>query len=137
MKEFIPKLGTVFCGDAYQILPLIPDNFFNCMITDPPYILDQTLRFRDFSQSTLNVKKQKMKTDYLKKELKTMQSINLGLILKEGMRICKDKIVAVYGYNNQETLFQYISIAQKFCSKNKLNWELLFVNKKDGTPFRM
>ena len=136
MKTFIPKLGTVFCGDAYEILPLIPDNFFNCLITDPPYILNETLRFRDFSQSTLNVQKQKIKTDYLKKELKTMQPINLALLLKEGIRICKDKIVAVYGYNNQETLFQYITIANSFCKKNKLNWELLFVNKKDGTPFR-
>ena len=143
MKEFIPKLGTVFCGDAYKILPLIPDNYFNCLITDPPYNLSSTLRCRNFSKKKNNklyfssIKKQNISSDYLKKTLKTMQPINLELILKEGIRICKDKIVAIYGYNNSETLFQYVSVAQKFCLKNQLNWELLFVNKKDGTPFKM
>lgn len=143
MKQFIPTMGTVFCGDAYEILPQIPDNYFNCLITDPPYILEQTLRMRDFSKKENkklyfnSIKKQNMSSDYLKKKLKTMQKINLWLILKEGIRICKDKIVAIYGYNNEKTLFQYIVTAKKFCAQNKLNWELLFVNKKDGTPFHM
>ena len=144
MKEFIPKLGTVFCGDAYKILPLIPDNYFNVLITDPPFNLNSTLRCRNFSKYSKKLKsgigrfkKQNISHDYLKNILKTIQPINLELILKEGIRICKDKIVAIYGYNNEETLFQYVSVAQKFCLQNKLNWELLFVNKSEGTPFRM
>ena len=143
MKQFIPKLNSVICADAYQILSQIPDNFFNCLITDPPYILDQTLRFRDFSKKEKNklnfnqIKKQNIAPAYLKKELKTMQKINLTLLIKEGMRICCDKIVAIYGYNNEETLFQYITIAFKICKTNNWKFELLTVNKKDGTPFHM
>ena len=33
-------LGVLYCGDCLEILPLIPDNSVDLMLTDPPYGID-------------------------------------------------------------------------------------------------
>ena len=110
--QFIPKLNTIYCGDAYELLPKIPDDYFNCLITDPPFNLNESLK-----HSNLKTKSTFVKYGYyfdkgvLVKKLKTLTKINLKLIIKEGMRISRDKIVAVYGYNDEATLHQYITTA--------------------------
>lgn len=111
-NQFIPKLNTIYCGDAYEILPLIPDNYFNCMITDPPFNLKNSLKHSNLKNKNKFIKYgYYVKSNVLKKELKTLTKINLKLIIREGMRISKDKIVAVYGFNDEATLHQYITTA--------------------------
>ena len=111
-NKFIPKLNTIYCGDAYKILPNIPDNYFNCLITDPPFNLKDSLKHSDIKKRFYVRHGYYVDESLLKKELKTLTKINLKLIIKEGMRITKDKIVVIYGYNNEDTLYQYITTAR-------------------------
>lgn len=141
----IPTLNTVLNADCYKILPQIPDNFFNCLITDPPYIIDASIaslnksRFKNqrYGKNTnkfLRIKRMEINFDHemLKNELKTLQTIDLDFIIKEGMRICSDKILAIYGFNNEITLLQYINCA----FKSGYRYHLLNLNANQGAIFK-
>ena len=140
----IPKLNTIFHGDCYEILPQIPDNFFNCMITDPPYILDATLnsftktkfKFKRYGNTEALKRAKRLEVVFnheeLKNTLKTLRAIDLEFIIKEGMRICSDKVLAIYGFNNEITLLQYINIA--FNSGYKFH--LLHLNPTQTSIFK-
>lgn len=110
--QFIPKLNTIYHGDCYKILPLIPDNYFNCMITDPPYDLKESLKYSNIKDNKFIRYGHCFNERNLKQELKTLTKINITFLIKEGMRISKDKVIAIYGYANETTLYDYITSAK-------------------------
>jgi site-specific DNA-methyltransferase (adenine-specific) len=104
----------IICGDVRTIMPMIPNNYIDLIITDPPYLID----FQS-NQRVATPKFQKIKND-------TLGDIDLiDFYFMECNRVLKDN-TAIYSFCGWQTIEYFKPLFEKYFSlKNILVWDKL------------
>lgn len=112
--DFINK---VICGDCIEVMKGIPDKAIDLVVTDPPYrqsssgggLVERRPGFKALTESDLN-------------------EFDPGPFLNELARI--QPIINAYIFCSKNLLTEYIGFAEA----NGLNWNLLFMAKRNPIP---
>lgn len=116
-------LNKITCGDCYKLIKELPDKSVDLIITDPPYLIENT---KAGGKSDLAKSIQVMNNELLNDEL--TQGIKQD-ILVEFMRVMK--IPNLYIWCNHKQIPMYLDF---FVSKNKCSFDILIWNKTNAMP---
>lgn len=120
MEDFLNK---IVLGDCYQLIKQLPDNSVDLIVTDPPYLIENT---KAGGGSRLSQSIQKM-NDQLANGVLT-DGID-EKILEEYIRVMKTP--NIYIWCNHKQIPMYIDF---FVNKNKCNFDILIWVKTNATP---
>lgn len=111
-------MKQLICDDCLQVLPQIPPNSIDCVITDPPYLLET-------QGAGIFRKKHMMYT----RELETMANGFSTEVLDELVRVMKKINIYLFCSRKQlPILYHY------FVEKQSCNWNLLTWHKTNPVP---
>ena len=116
-------LNKITCGDSYSLIKDIPDKSIDLIITDPPYLIENTTAG---GGSNLAKSIQNMNNQLANEEL--TQSIRKE-ILDEFMRIMK--VPNFYIWCNHKQIPMYLDY---FVNKHKCSFDILIWVKQNATP---
>lgn len=111
-------MERLICDDCLRILPRVPNNSIDCVITDPPYVLETR-------GAGLFRKKHMTYT----RELETMSNGFSTAVLDELVRVMKK--INIYLFCSQKqlpVLYRY------FVKEHHCNWNLLTWHKTNPVP---
>lgn len=123
MKKLDKYLNKITCGDCYKLIKELPDKSVDLIITDPPYLIENT---KAGGKSDLAKSIQVMNDELLNDEL--TQGIKQD-ILVEFMRVMK--IPNLYIWCNHKQIPMYLDF---FVNKNKCSFDILIWNKTNAMP---
>lgn len=105
-NEFIPNKDQIICGDLYNVIDHIPDNYYNLIIIDPPYNLS-----KDFGTTKFTSTDSDKYMDYLD----TWMSAVCDKLKSDGsLYICCDWKCSTQVY---QVLSKYLTII------NRITWQ--------------
>lgn len=119
--DFIDK---VICGDCLKILPLIPDNSVDLIVTSPPYNLHNCNRKinKNYSWKNANIDYGVFKDDMPENEYQEWQK----KILKECIRVLKEDGSIFYNHkpriNNHRIIFPHEWLSE-FIIRQMIIWD--------------
>ena len=113
----------LYNADAYKVLKQIPDNSIDLIVTDPPYLIDNT----NAGSNTPLSKSIQLMNNELKSGLLTEGITND--ILEDFVRVCKN--INIYIWCNHKQIPQYLDF---FVTKNGCKFDILIWNKTNATP---
>lgn len=117
--SFNELLNKITLGDSYELIKQIPDNSIDLIVTDPPYIYDETITGGWYKDRKVG------------KELVNLNIID-GIkedILEEFIRIMKN--INIYIWCNKAQIMQYLDF---FCKKHKCSFDIIIWKKTNPAP---
>ena len=117
-------------GDCYEIIPTLPDNSIDLVITDPPYDFNGQVSGGGMF-STKNKERYGRKREVaMLKELEVLDSVKF--VPSVFLDLIKPKLKRFYGYFfcNKTLVAEYIGWA----NKNKFSYDILTLEKKNPVP---
>jgi len=117
------EIDNIYCEDCYEAIKDIPDKSIDLIITDPPYLIENT---KAGGKNKLAISIQGM-NDELNKN-KITQSINES-ILDEFVRVMKK--INIYIWCNHKQIPMYIKY---FVEKHNCSFDIIIWNKTNATP---
>lgn len=117
------EIDNIYLADCYKAIKEIPDKSVDLIVTDPPYLIDNTIAG---GGSELAKSIQKM-NDELEEGIFT-QSIQTE-ILEDFIRICKNTNIYIWCNHKQIPLYLDFFVEKKGCSFDILIW-----NKTNALP---
>jgi site-specific DNA-methyltransferase (adenine-specific) len=117
------ELNKIHLGDCYELIKQIPDKSVDLIITDPPYLIENT---NAGGNSNLSRSIQNMNNELASEEL--TQGIDYDL-LKDFIRVCKTP--NIYIWCNHKQIPQYLDF---FVRENECAFDILIWNKVNAMP---
>lgn len=116
------QVNEIYNGDAYELIKQIPDNSIDLVVTDPPYLIENT---NGGKNSSLGKSISNMNSQLSNGEL--TKSINVG-ILDEFLRVMKKP--NIYIWCNHKQIPMYLNyFIEKGCKFDIIIWQ-----KPNATP---
>lgn len=113
----------LYNADAYKVLKSIPDKSIDLIVTDPPYLIDNT----NAGSNTPLSKSIQLMNNELKNGILTEGITND--ILEDFVRVLKN--INIYIWCNHKQIPQYLDF---FVTKNNCKFDILIWNKTNATP---
>lgn len=117
------KENEVYCVDSYKAIKYIPDNSIDLIMTDPPYLIENT---KAGGNSKLSKSIQLMNNELTEGVL--TESIDVS-ILDEFIRVMK--IPNIYIWCNHKQIPMYLDY---FVTKNGCSFDIIIWNKTNAMP---
>jgi DNA modification methylase len=110
-------------GDAYELIKEIPDKSIDLIVTDPPYLIENTQggKCNDLGKSIQNMNNQLQQGEFT-------ESID-EKILEDFVRICKN--INIYIWCNHKQIPMYLDF---FVTKHNCKFDIIIWNKTNATP---
>jgi len=121
IKDWKECINSVVCGDCLEGMSLIPDNVVDLIITDPPYILDDS--------SAGNSKIMSLEKFGSEDYKKITNGFDIDIVFRECERVSKKLNMFCFCSNKQ------VSDIMRFGENNGYITNLLVWHKKNAPPF--
>lgn len=117
-------------GDCYKIIPTLPDNSIDLVITDPPYDFCGQVHGGGMFSAKNKERYGRKRAPTMLKELETLDSVKFTPSVF--LDLIKPKLKKFYGYFfcNKTLVAEYIGWA----NKNKFSYDILTLEKKNPVP---
>jgi len=113
----------LYNADAYKVLKSIPDKSIDLIVTDPPYLIDNTnAGFNTPLSKSIQLMNNELKSGILTEGI-------TNDILEDFVRVCKN--INIYIWCNHKQIPQYLDF---FVTKNGCKFDILIWNKTNATP---
>lgn len=111
------------CGDAYELIKEIPDKSIDLIVTDPPYLIENTDggKTNALGKSIQNMNNQLQQGEFT-------ESID-EKILEDFVRVLKN--INVYIWCNHKQIPMYLDF---FVNKHNCKFDIIIWNKTNATP---
>lgn len=117
------ELDKIYCADSYKAIKEIPDKSVDLIVTDPPYLIENT---KAGGKSNLAKSIQKMNNELV--DYNITSSINID-ILYDFIRIMKN--INIYIWCNHKQIPMYLDF---FVNKYNCNFDIIIWNKTNAMP---
>ena len=116
------ETNNIYLGDCYELIKKLPDNSVDLIVTDPPYLIENTSGGKNgLGKSIANMNKE------LENGIFT-ESIDVK-ILDEFIRVMKK--INIYIWCNHKQIPMYLDY---FVNKKNCKFDILIWNKTNATP---
>lgn len=117
------ETNNIYCVDSYKAIKELPDKCIDLIVTDPPYLIENT---KAGNNSSLSKSIQKMNNELLDSNLVGGVTID---ILEDFIRVLKT--INIYIWCNCKQIPMYLDF---FVNKHKCNFDIIVWNKTNAAP---
>lgn len=117
------ELNKIYNADCYELIKQLPDKSVDLILTDPPYLIENT---KAGGKSDLAKSIQKMNTEI--ENSKITEGINFDILI-DFIRVCKKP--NIYIWCNHKQIPMYLDF---FVNKNDCSFDILIWNKTNAMP---